>query len=1172
MVQQRDPWEVPEISPKQSKATSEATISAADAAYATRKAKADAEKAEADADAAQAGLPEKQKAGALNLTPGQKKADETYAADYNDWIVNGEYAKVVQNLKNLNEVVKILRSGKTLSGNVVGRLPEFVQKALYGDKPKDVKDMVDTLTTASLRQILGAQFTAPEGVRIQAQSYDITSDEETNVDKIERSVNELLGRAMAKQAAAKYFSEKGTLAGYTGEDPLALGAWDNAKIERAKKDFGLVFGEEEAKSPFEVIDELKPVTETRAGTSETYVSAEAKRLASAMDKAWREGASVEDMIAMNPGVDRKALAEAEKYRNLEEPVYAKFAPYESERPLANKIMGSAFDDDVLGPAMAAVVSSTPSGSIEQIARLTGGDPEKMSFAQDYLSGKYPIASTTGKFGGELARSLIGAKALTSMGMSALPAAFATETGLGAIEGGLNAPKGETVAGMIEGGGKRAALAAVPFAASRVLNPKTSDAVLDMRDRGVRMTTGQTVGLPNAEANISKILPVGGDITLAGQKRAFDDFQRAYLDDAASRIGAPPLDKALKPTERFGQTQAAFNDAYEIAKSNLRIARDPEFDTAVASFRARLKNGVDFDPANAKRLEKLLDGAVVRRVSGNPSGDTYKSLDSLLGKRRAAFGKAQNDELVSGVSEMQDILRANAVRNSDPIAVKALDDADEGYSYLIRAEQAAKASSTPPGEFSPQQLLNAVQRGDMSARGRAFARGEARGQEFAQRGVEALGKSATDVAPLERGVGLFAGPTILSPANLALGVSNAPGVRPVLNTLIAGARPQALKSMGELVAKYPALVSGGINASTQAGQVYQDSPSDVDALLERYNYTPQTGGEGIPQVGPELTEAQRNYALQSAAREPAAAPVAEAAPDTQPMETSTFKIGNVTAKFDPNTDEYVDVVSGRRVKELPDFLKTEETNAGDPAKMAMGGMAHSLGSEMPQSNMPTREIVVPVGMYRGGQVQKFGNGGQPKSEGYDYGSAARTFGQGLTFGFGDEIEARLRTLASKDPNAYRKEVNRIRMMQERYGEANPKMAMALEGAGMIGGSMLAPSLGGARILASAPRAVRFLAHGADDLGQGALYAAGQARTMRDEPMRDKAGRVLRDKAGRPILGGGVASTIREEAPINAAFYLGASGAGAGGKYAVKKAVGTNRGYQAALMAKRLLGKN
>ena len=187
------------------------------------------------------------------------------------------------------------------------------------------------------------------------------------------------------------------------------------------------------------------------------------------------------------------------------------------------------------------------------------------------------------------------------------------------------------------------------------------------------------------------------------------------------------------------------------------------------------------------------------------------------------------------------------------------------------------------------------------------------------------------------------------------------------------------------------------------------------------------------------------------------------------------------------------------------------------------------------------------MYRGGHVQRFKNGGQPKA-GYDYANAARTFGQGLTFGFGDEIEARLRTLAAKDPNAYRKEVNRIRMMQERYGEANPMTAMALEGAGMVGGSMLAPSLGGARALANAPRAARFLAGAADDLGQGALYAAGQAKTMRDVPR-----------------------TIREEAPINAAFYGGMSGAGAGGKYAVRKAAATKPGYQSALMVKRLLGK-
>lgn len=159
------------------------------------------------------------------------------------------------------------------------------------------------------------------------------------------------------------------------------------------------------------------------------------------------------------------------------------------------------------------------------------------------------------------------------------------------------------------------------------------------------------------------------------------------------------------------------------------------------------------------------------------------------------------------------------------------------------------------------------------------------------------------------------------------------------------------------------------------------------------------------------------------------------------------------------------------------------------------------------------VQAPIALRKGGKAEK----------GYDYANAARTFGQGLTFGFGDEIEARLRTLAAKDPNAYRKEVDRIRLMQERYGEANPKTAMALEAAGMLGGSLAAPTLGGARMLANAPRAARFMAGAADDMGQGAIYAAGQAKTMRDTPR-----------------------SIREEAPINAAFYGGMTGAGAAGR--------------------------
>jgi hypothetical protein len=495
----------------------------------------------------------------------------------------------------------------------------------------------------------------------------------------------------------------------------------------------------------------------------------------------------------------------------------------------------------------------------------------------------------------------------------------------------------------------------------------------MRERGVPLTVGQTLGIPDLEANAAKVLPLGGDITLAAQRRAFGDLPRAYLDEAGSYIKAPALAKELKPTERFGQTQKAFDEAYKKAKANLTVARDPEFDAAVAELRGRLRNGVDFDPANAKRLEKLLDDVVIRRLSGKPSGDTYKDLDSLLGKRRAAFGKAQNDEMASGVSDMQKILRDNATRNSDPAAVKALDDVDTGYSYLIRAEEAAKSATTPAGEFYPSALLKATQKGDLSARGRAFARGEARGQEFAEQAAEALGKGATDVAPLERTAGLFVGPTLLSPVNAAMGIANAPGVRPALNTLIAGRRPEFLKGTGDLIAQYPALFSGAIGGADEVSLMLQNMPTDVNALLEQYGYAPQTAEQGVPIVGPELTDMQRKYAEQVAAREGVpvvgeAAPVADAA-----EEGLVLMDGQPTEVREDGRRYFV----GTNV-----LADADETYPGDPARgFAMGGLAHSLGAEVPQimvpmrASSPAQEVIVPVGMYRNARVPAFKTGGR-----------------------------------------------------------------------------------------------------------------------------------------------------------------------------------------------------
>ncbi len=377
--------------------------------------------------------------------------------------------------------------------------------------------------------------------------------------------------------------------------------------------------------------------------------------------------------------------------------------------------------------------------------------------------------------------------------------------------------------------------------------------------------------------------------------------------------------------------------------------------------------------------------------------------------------------------------------------------------------------------------------------------------FPPRGISkvspALGNATLLAAPLfsPRAVG-----------EMAYGAGRVAGTGARAFDTIAGSKVgQGLGDFGtglaELYQKYPELFLAGTQVGTMLDKI------DAQALEDKYVGAPVVPAGDVAAEEQITVTGTRNPVQDVAALENNyGTPQAAVAPVAEVKEGATM-FGDKAVEYDPETDTFVELATGRRVKDLTDLA------------------------------MPVQ------GMYRGGTVQAFKNGGQPKA-GYDYANAARTFGQGLTFGFGDEIEARLRTLAAKDPNAYRNEVNRIRMLQERYGEANPKTAMALEAAGMIGGSLAAPSLGGARALASAPRAARFLAGAADDLGQGALYAAGQAKTMRDIPR-----------------------TIRGEAPINAAFYAGASGAGGAGKYAARKAAATKPGYQSALMVKRLLGK-
>lgn len=150
----------------------------------------------------------------------------------------------------------------------------------------------------------------------------------------------------------------------------------------------------------------------------------------------------------------------------------------------------------------------------------------------------------------------------------------------------------------------------------------------------------------------------------------------------------------------------------------------------------------------------------------------------------------------------------------------------------------------------------------------------------------------------------------------------------------------------------------------------------------------------------------------------------------------------------------------------------------------------------------RILSVLEGLYEGyamgGAVQGYKNGGLvdllPDAE--DVKGFGRTVGEGLLFGYNDEVEAYLRALAQRDPDAFQREVAKIRREQIQYAQDHPGWALAGNVAGAVGTAFIpgAQGLSAARLASMGPKA-----RAAYELGlgtaQGALYGTGK---MYDEP--------------------------------------------------------------------------
>ncbi len=149
-----------------------------------------------------------------SLTVGQKKLDEDYSKDYNDWttVNRSQASKSLAKLKNaLNALTQGAQSNfPAISGRTVGALPDFLRPTASRVVEQDVQETAQ----AGLKAALGTAFTEKEGERILKTSYDKTLPETENIKKVNAIIKELEERIANQESKRAYFEENGTLKGW----------------------------------------------------------------------------------------------------------------------------------------------------------------------------------------------------------------------------------------------------------------------------------------------------------------------------------------------------------------------------------------------------------------------------------------------------------------------------------------------------------------------------------------------------------------------------------------------------------------------------------------------------------------------------------------------------------------------------------------------------------------------------------------------------------------------------------------------------------------------------------------------------------------------------------------------------------------------------------------------
>lgn len=161
-----------------------------------------------------------------NPKPGKDVAgetlDRTFAKDYEQYITMGGKSGLMQKLatlKNARDKLEKINPPPRAAGAFGEAGMDF-----FAPEYAEIMSNVRGAIQETLRQTLGSQFTEREGEQILSRSFNPRQTKEANLRNLDREIQNIVGRAKAKQKAVDYFEKNSSMRGFQSGSGAGGGA------------------------------------------------------------------------------------------------------------------------------------------------------------------------------------------------------------------------------------------------------------------------------------------------------------------------------------------------------------------------------------------------------------------------------------------------------------------------------------------------------------------------------------------------------------------------------------------------------------------------------------------------------------------------------------------------------------------------------------------------------------------------------------------------------------------------------------------------------------------------------------------------------------------------------------------------------------------------------------